>query len=277
MSNVECPANDLELCALLDGELTENRAQRLRDHLAGCAACTTRMNHLEALAAQLRAPVPEALDPDFVSSVERRLAAAELPPTATHRRRRQVVVALSTLAVAGAAIMMVMVPRGRIGSEYAPRGVPSPWHARVFTSLAVVPGGATTPRPIAAGASLRPGDGIAVTARNGNPDLPVYLMVFAVDARDEVHWIVPAWSDPAQNPRSVLLPAGGTLPAPAGRTPEGPAPGKLQLMSLLSRTPLDVRSVEALLRARRSLAAADDRQLRTLEVKIVEADARATP
>jgi hypothetical protein len=124
---------------------------------------------------------------------------------------------------------------------------------------------------------LRPGDGIAVAARNGNSDLPVYLMVFAVDAEAEVHWIVPGWSDPAQNPRSVLLPPSSALPASAGRTPEGPAAGKLQLRSLLSRAPLDVHSVEALLRARRPLAAADDRHLRTLEMMVVGADARATP
>jgi len=270
----------LELGGLLDGELTENRARRLREHLAGCAACAARLNHLTALVAQLRAPVCEALDADFVDEVERRLPAADLRPPATRHPtgRRQLMLALSTLAVA-AAITLVMVPRGRIGSEFTPRGAESPWHARVSTSLAVVPSGAAapTPRPIAAGAALRPGDGIAVTAHNGNSDLPIYLMVFAVDAQDEVHWIVPAWSNPAQNPRAVRLPPGGALPAPTGRTPEAPAVGKLQLISLLARDPLDVRSVEALLRARRPLAAADDRHLRTVEVKMVGADVPATP
>jgi hypothetical protein len=281
MTKAECPVDELELSALLDGELTENRAQRLREHLAGCASCVARTNHLAALAARLRAPVPEALDTGFVDAVERRLSAADLPPPVTRHatRRRHLVLAVSTLAAAAAAITLVALPRARLTSEFTPRGGESPWHARVSTSLAVVPSGAaaTTPRPIAAGAALRPGDGIAVTARNGNPDLPIYLMVFAVDAKDEVHWIVPAWADPAQNPRSVLLPPGGALPAPAGRTPEDPAVGKLRLTSLLSRAPLDVRSVEAQLRTHRPLAAADDRHLRTLEVEMLGADARATP
>ena len=284
MTKLECPVDELELGGLLDGELTENRARQLREHLAGCAACAARMSHLAALAAQLRGPVPEALDTDFVNAVERRLDAADHSPLASPAppaslapasrlatRRGPLLLALSTLAVAAAAITLVTLPRGRFASEFTPRGGESPWHARVYTSLAVVPSGAeaTTPRPIAAGASLRQGDGIAVTAHNGNPDLPIYLMVFAVDAKDEVHWILPAWSDPAQNPRSVLLPAGSALPAPAGRTPEAPAAGKLRLLSLLSRGPLDVRSVEALLRARRPLAGANDRHLRTLEVTMV--------
>lgn len=284
MSKYECPVDELELGGLLDGELTENRARELRAHLAACATCGARMNHLNALAARLRAPVPEALDADFANEVERRLDAVDRSPPAppaTHRatRRRPLLLALSTLAVAAAAVTLVMVPRERVASDFTPRGGESPWHARVFTSLAVVPRGSaeTPPRPVGPGAPLHPGDGIAVTARNGNSDLPVYLMVFAVDAKAEVHWIVPAWSDPAQNPRSVLLPPGGSLPASAGRTPEAPAAGKLQLMSLLSRAPLDVQLVEALLRARRPLAAADDRHLRTLEMTVVRADAQATP
>jgi hypothetical protein len=277
MTKSECPVDELELGALLDGELTENRAQRVREHLAGCAACAGRRDHLAGLAAQLRAPVPEALDAGFVEAVERRLDAAERPAAVPRPATRRLVLALSTVAAAAAVITLVALPRARHTSEFAPRGPASPWHARVFTALAVVPGGGATAKPIAPGEALRQGDGIAVTARNGNSDLPVYLMVFAVDARDEVHWIIPAWSDPAQNPRSVLLPPGGALPAPAGRTPEGPAVGKLRLMSLLSRAPLDVRSLEAQLRTGRPLASADDRHLRTLEIEIVGADARATP
>ncbi len=273
MTKPECSASELELGGLLDGELTENRARQLREHVAGCAACTARMNHLESLAAQLRAPVPEAQDAGFVDAVERRLdAAAVAPPADRHPpRRRRVMVALSTMAVAAAAI--ALFPRARVPSEFTPRGGESPWHARVSTALAVVPSGpaASAPRPISAGDLLRPGDGIAITAHNGNAALPIYLMVFAVDAKDEVHWIVPAWSDPADNPRAILLPPGGALPTPTGRTPEAPAVGKLRLMSLLTRAPLDVRSVEALLRSRRALAGADDRHLRTLEVEMVEA------
>jgi hypothetical protein len=276
MTRPECAVDELELIGLLDGELTENRAQQLREHLPGCAACTARMNHLAAVAAQLRAPIPQALDDSFVDAVDRRLSAADLPTRATAPRRRHVLVALSASAVAAAAIALVALPRDRVGPEFTPRGGEAPWHARVYTSLAVVPSGAAATRPIAAGARLRPGDGIAVTAHNGNPDVPIYLMVFAVDARDEVHWIVPAWADPAQNPRSVMLPAGGALPAPAGRTPEAPATGKLRLLSLMSRAPLDVRSVEASLRARRPLATGDDRQLRSVEVTMAE-DARTTP
>ena len=143
------------------------------------------------------------------------------------------------------------------------------------TALDVVAGRPRTPltRPLATGERLHPGDGIAVSARNGNPRTPVYLMVFAVDAKNEVHWIVPAWSNAAQNPRSALLPPGGALPGPAGRTPDAPAPGKLRVLTLLSRTALDVRTIEDRLRGGQPLVTGEDRHLQAVEVEM----ARAAP
>jgi hypothetical protein len=274
MNRPQCSVDELELIALSDGELTENRARELREHLqpgpGGCADCAGRLARLEALAAQLRAPVPGAGDADFIDAVERRLPAA-LPRGAGGGRRGRLLLAVSGVASL-AAIGLVLVPRGRGVQEFGARGTAAQWHDQVASALDVVsahpPPGAPLSRPLAAGERLHPGDGIAVTARNGHRELPVYLMVFAVDARGEVHWIVPAWSDPAETPRSVRLPPGGGLPEPTGRTPEAPAPGKLRVMTLLSRAPLDVRAVETILQDRRPLASGDDRHLRTVEVQM---------
>lgn len=266
MNKAECPIDELELGRLLDGELTENRARDVRQHLGGCAACTRRLGHHQTLVGRLRAPVPGALDPGFVDEVERRLPTAAVVPLA---RRRRVLLAAPALVAAAAAVALVAVPRGEVDSRFAARGGKAPWHERVSTALALVPADkATPPRPIVAGTGLHAGDGIAVSARNGNPDRPVYLMVFAVDAQGEVHWIVPAWSDPAENPGSVRLAPEQALPEPTGRTPDAPAAGKLQLQALLSANPLDVRAVEAQLRAHRPLTTAD-RHLRTVEVEML--------
>jgi hypothetical protein len=286
MNRPECSVDELELIALLDGELTENRARALREHLqpapeerpgppaaAGCAHCAARLARLQGLAAQLRGPAPETSDPDFaarfIAEVEGRLPAAtpaadgRVTGRGDRRRRAPLALGLAALATAAAAGFL-LVPRP---SPYTPRGPGAAWHDQVFTALDRVvsaPAGASR-RALAAGQRLQPGDGIAVTAHNRNPRLPVYLMVLAVDAANEVHWIVPAWSDPAETPRSVRLPAGSALPDPAGRTPEAPAPGHFRLHTLLTLTPLDVRTVESLLQSGRPLTA-HDRHLETLSL-----------
>ena len=81
MTRPDCTVDELELIALLDGELTENRARQLREHLTVCPACAGRMDRLNVLATQLRAPVPEALDPASWT----RWSAVSPPPTRAHR------------------------------------------------------------------------------------------------------------------------------------------------------------------------------------------------
>jgi hypothetical protein len=225
---------------------------------------------VEALTARLRAPVMDADAPAFIDAVERRLPGTA--PASTRRWRAPLVVALSALAAA-TVVVVVGGPRGPAVPEYTARGTPSPWHALVSTSMEVL-GAAGTARPLRSGERLVPGDGIAVSARNGNARQAVYLMVFAVDARDEVHWIVPAWTDAAASPRSVELPPGGTLPVPSGTTPESPAAGKLRVLTLLTRVPLDVRAVESTLRAGRPLASGSDRHLQALEVQMAPVSGR---
>jgi hypothetical protein len=110
---------------------------------------------------------------------------------------------------------------------------------------------------------------VVVEARNLHRDTPVYLMVFGVDAQGDVHWIQPVWSDPAENPASVVLPPDDQPgPPPEAIAPEAPALGRFRVVCLLSRAPLRVRAVEALLRAGRPLADRPDRHLTTLEVEM---------
>jgi hypothetical protein len=100
------------------------------------------------------------------------------------------------------------------------------------------------------GAELGPGDGILV--RYSNPAAErVFLMVFALDARREVHWIHPAYLDAATDPSSLEL-----RPRVMGQAldevaePENPAPGALEVYALLMSRPLTVKAVEARLAAK---------------------------
>jgi hypothetical protein len=98
--------------------------------------------------------------------------------------------------------------------------------------------------PLLEGATLRPGEGIVV--RYSNPAAePAYLMVFAVDERGNVHWLHPAYLDESTNPESLPLSTSTTerlLPEVA--EPEDAAAGLLRVYALISRSALDVKSVE---------------------------------
>jgi hypothetical protein len=286
MTDQACPVDEVELGALLDGELTENRAHRLREHLAACAACAARLARLQALVTRLRAPVPEAHGHDFVDEVERRLPAgpAAAGPAAASARRgpaRRAALLLGGLGglglAAAAAAALFVRPRPRpwpqpqtVPGDLTPRGARARWFDRVSVTLTVVEGGPERPslRPLVPGARLRPGDGLAVQAQNAN-SWPVHLMVFGIDARNDVHWIQPLWRDPAQNPRSVVLPPDGPSVPAQGAAPDRPAPGPFRVVSLLSRAALDVRSIEALVASGRPLATGEDRHVREIAAEIV--------
>lgn len=100
------------------------------------------------------------------------------------------------------------------------------------------------------GAELGPGDGILV--RYSNPgENRAFLMVFALDAAREVHWLHPAYLDAKSDPSSLELRPGvaeQTLDEVA--EPESPAPGALEVYALLSEAPLTVKAVEARIAAR---------------------------
>ena len=92
--------------------------------------------------------------------------------------------------------------------------------------------------------TLAAGAPIEVVARNATAE-PIWIMVFGVDARGEIDWYFPAWTDPAADPSAVRLPPGET------RLPEAVAfdrpPGRYRLVAWFTEAPSQVRAVEALL------------------------------
>jgi hypothetical protein len=268
---VGCNVDELELVRLLDGELTENRARVLTEHAAGCGTCGSRLRAQRALIGRLRAPGASPLDDRFIVDLDRRLDA--LPRRMAPKRWSRTAVAFSGFtAVAAAAVMIVVaLPRHPPGL-FTPRGGARTWQELVAVSLsaeqAPAPGTVARSRPLRAKDKLHPREGIVAQVRNGNSDASVHLMVFGVDSADEVHWIQPAWTDPAQNPRSVEIPPGATLgSSPDATAPENPALGRFRVIWIFSRAPLDVRYVEKIIRAHRPLTGRD-RQVGSLELEM---------
>ncbi len=270
MTGPPCTVDDLDLIRLLDGELTENRARELNQHRATCPACVQRVATYAALQGRLRQP------PVDLTGLERRLdvAAAAPRPRLSTVARWSAPAAIGAALAAALALVVQRAPRTPDDATFVARGNRVDWRDLVTVTLDVasnvgvparVPG---APRPLVAGARLGPNDGIVVRARNGNRTLTVYLAVFGVDSRGTVHWFTPVWFDPTETPRSIALPPGESVGAPPEAVaPVAPAPGRLRVITLVTREAQDVRQVESLLAAGRPLT--DDGRVDNFEMQIV--------
>lgn len=196
---------------------------------------------------------PERGVPDevFVSRVMAACRTADSSNLAAVRRRRYIWggAAAAALIALAASIRLYDAQSDSVpgGSIAARGGVMPNLSATVEAFVGRAAPGA--PSALLEGAVLHPGDGILV--RYSNPDArDVYLMVFAIDTRNEVHWIHPAYLNRGSNPTSLKLEQSviaRTLDEVA--EPEDPAPGQLRVYALLSHIPLDVRGVEVKLAA----------------------------
>jgi len=159
------------------------------------------------------------------------------------------------LAVAVAAIAVVVVSwpardpdtftaRGGAGA-LAPDHVTAEAIARsVGTSLFTV-----SPRaePLASGARVSPSTPLVLGYRQLSRTVPLFALVFAVDARGEVHWLYPAFTAAADDPLAIALsPSDATrLMAETVVLDDLPA-GLLRVIALVSANRLHVSSIERL-------------------------------
>jgi hypothetical protein len=87
-----------------------------------------------------------------------------------------------------------------------------------------------------------------------------HLLAFGIDARGEVHWLYPAFDDSRADPQAVRLePLHVQQALPDSVVLEDVPVGPLRIVSIISRGPLHVSSVEGL--------PADERTLETLRAR----------
>jgi hypothetical protein len=235
-----CPTPE-ELVLLIDGELTENDAAWVRDHLPGCAACRGEVASIRALVSDVAAPIEPR-----PGALERVLARLDEAPVAPAPRWRPVLAGVGLAIVAAAAAIPLALHRLDDPARFAARGgVAAPSLSRDV--------GVTIYRHASRLDRLEPGSKVtaqsayAISFRNLGADGAAYLAVFAQDAAGEVHWIEPTWVDPAQNPASVLLPHAEQEAAPRTSVVlEHPAMGAMHLFVLVTPGPVRVSEVEHL-------------------------------
>lgn len=237
-----CPSPD-ELMRLLDGEITENRATLLREHVGGCSSCRDQLSRERQLLADIAAPRPDVPSSALVSRIMER--ATDMPMRATWRSK-----ALRASFVAAACGALAVLLLGGLGSG---NRVDTEFHARGgarvglsrYVSATLVRADRGMQR-LEAGARVAPDTTYGMRYRNLKAD-PVYLLCFAVDAKQEIHWLYPAYLDPKQDPPALeLAAAAAEVVLPESVMLEQPAPGHLRFISILSTKAEPVSSIERL-------------------------------
>ncbi len=265
--NNPCPSNQ-EWLSLVDGEATENRAAELRAHADGCSRCARELEMQRQLVRDLAAPVP--VSADAVQSVMRKLEHAERPAPRFGWRRWAL--GGGALAAVTVAALLILPATGGDRGVFTARGHRVPWARKVGVEVWAID---HSPRKLEAGAALSPATGIVASYHNVDADV-AYLMVFAIDARGEIHWAYPGFEDAKTDPVAVRLePLQVNKVLPDSVMLDDLAAGPLELVTLISHEPLRVSRIESLPVSDRSAAGLRTRfstaRIESLSLRVVSA------
>lgn len=252
-----CPDED-ELLSFADADLPPERLERIETHLQRCAFCEKAVAELRELIEAVAAPVePRArFDvPEHVGLVMKRL---DTPQPAA---RSLTWMGLGGgLAAAAAIVLAVTIHGGQRGPALAPG---AEGHAEAPRGEFVARGGpglaslsrdigvqlygvSPAPYALSSGSRIRAGVGLTAGLRNLGKER-TYLLLFAVDAKQVVHWIAPEYTQPETNPVAVsIAPSRNESLLPTTAVFDDLAPGRLRVIAVITREPTQVSDVEKL-------------------------------
>jgi hypothetical protein len=242
VSDKTCPS-EAELVSFVDVALSPEELRRIEKHLEVCSSCAKRALALSELTADVAADLPQ---PHFdmaehVAGVMRRLD----EPALQAPRGRWIALA-GALAVA-AAVVLLVATRGQAPeqSRFAARGSGAVASLSRDVGLQLY-AQETELRPLASGAAIRPETALTAGLRNLGSQ-QAYLLLFAIDARQQVHWIAPEFAAPGSNPESTSIAASQSERLlPSAAVFDDLAPGPLRVVAVITARPTHVADVEAL-------------------------------
>lgn len=246
----------IALAAHAEGEGTPSERAEIDANLADDPEARARLAQVHSVRAALRAPLPELDDVDLRGRI-----GVALQERARGTTRSSASTALWASGVAAAACMGWFLAQPSIPSssdEFQARGLASSeaeaaaqWAGvRVYRAV-----GVAEVAPLGESATLSRGDRLLFSYQNLGPRPFTHLMIFAVDARDEVRWYYPAFTVEGTDPSSIAIAGHGGEVLP-DLIAHDYALGPLEVYALFSRRPLSVSEVEDVLK--RSRAALSD-------------------
>jgi anti-sigma factor RsiW len=242
---------ETELLRFIDHDLSPEQLERIEDHLRQCSACAKEVASLRTLRDDVAAPV--AGPPlDVAAHVAVVMSRLDTPLPAERPLRRKLFA--GALAIAAAASLVIALGTSQPDSGFTARGrraAPSLEREVGLELYAQERARALTPLPNGS----HVGSHTALTAglRNAGSS-PAYLLLFAIDAKNAVHWIAPAYTMAGTDPVSLsIAPSSVERPLPTAATFDDLATGSLRVVAVLTREPRRVSEVETLPPAELSL------------------------
>lgn len=244
------------LAAYLEGEVTASERAAIEVELGNSAESRRTLAQMRNLTAQLAAPASTLESIDLAARVRAAVRApiALQPP----KRKPTLFWALGLAACLGAVLSYVNRPSTMTGAvalnapraeasagEFQAKSNDAPLNAdRRWAGIQVyrVAGGGV-PEPL--GAELSAKDGLLFSYTNLAPQPFGYLMIFAVDAKNEVRWFYPAYEAAGENPESIPIAHGRANVPLTELVQQDFAAGPLALYALFTRRPFNVSDVES--------------------------------
>lgn len=279
MSEKRCPS-EAELLSFVDADLPPEQLARIEAHLELCSGCAKQVIALTTLAEDVAAaPLPPLNVAEHVAGVMQRLDA---PPSAP--RISRLVAWGSALAVAAAALLLFTKLHRAPGApteagELVARGDghgQQPSLARDIGVELYAQGSALAALP--SGSRIAPNTPLTAGLRNSARER-AYLLLFAIDAGEAVHWIAPPYTSASSDPEAAPVePSSNEQLLPSVAVFDDLAAGPLRVVALISPTSLHVSDIETL-PATQLTPAALAKRFPTAEVRqfSLEVEVRAKP
>lgn len=235
------------LIAYMDGEVTQNQAGQIERQLNSDPVANRNLQRLR----EIRSGVKAALQTSNTNDMKARIL-DRLKTEGLRRRTRWIpaLIASMSAAILSISIIVVIIELDSIHS-FTPRGssVENQALSRRLGIQAYLHQRSDpfSRRLVTADSVFQPNDGFSFVLINRS-GRTVYLLLFALDAQQRVHWFYPAMDTDEPSPRSVTIGASPQLfPLPDGVTPANVANGALRLIALFTDQPIQVADVESLL------------------------------
>jgi hypothetical protein len=233
-----------ELNAYLEGEVTASERETLEAKLRDSAEARRIFSQLESVRALLSAPATRLEHMDLTSRVLAR--ARELGPLAEARpahARRFALPGLIAAACAAAACFVLLLPHQKT-LEFREKSNGAALESARWAAVHVFRAtGQAASVPLTE--QLRADEGLVFTYTNLGEKPYRYLMIFSVDAANQVRWFYPAYDKAGENPESIPI-EGGRANATLGELVQQDfSEGPLAVYALFTSEPERVLQIEA--------------------------------